>query len=98
MNENASLIKSPSLEKVTHDIPSYHTTPEEAAKIASAAGVKHLIYYHIIPPLPSPVLHGLFIGDAGKYYSGPITVGEDGMLVSLPANSRHIEIKNILRS
>jgi len=98
MNENAGLIKSPSLEKVTHDIPSYHTTPEEAARIASAAGVKHLIYYHIIPPLPSPVLHGLFIGDAGKYYSGPITVGEDGMLVSLPANSRHIEIKNILRS
>ena len=97
MNENASLTKSPVLERITHDIPSYHTTPEDTAKIASAAGVKHLIYYHIIPPLPSPILHNLFIGDARKYYSGSITVGEDGMLVFLPANSDRIEIKNVLR-
>jgi len=97
MNENASLTKSPVLERITHDIPSYHSTPEEAAKIASAAGVKHLIYYHIIPPLPSPVLHNLFIGDAGKYYSGSITVGEDGMLVFLPVDSNQMEIKNVLK-
>ena len=97
MNENASLTESPVLARITHDIPSYHSTPEEAAQIASKAGVKHLIYYHIIPPLPSPILHSLFIGDARKYYSGSITVGEDGMLVFLSVNSDQIEIKNVLR-
>lgn len=97
MNENAGLVNSPSIKKVTHDIPSYHTTPEDAAKIASAAGVKHLIYYHTIPPLPSLILKNLFIGDAKKYYRGPITLGEDGMLVFLPANSDRIELKSVLR-
>jgi hypothetical protein len=39
----------------------------------------------------------MFLGDAGKYYSGPITIGEDGMLVSLPTGSDRISIKNILK-
>ena len=97
VNENAGLVNSPSAKKVTHDIPSYHSTPEDAAKIASAAGVKHLIYYHIIPPLPSPILKNLFLGDAKSYYRGPITLGEDGLLVFLPADSDRIEIKNVLK-
>ena len=97
MNENASEAGSPSIGKVTHDIPRYHSTPEDAAKIASAAGVKHLIFYHIIPPLPSPILRSFFMGDAKSYYHGPITMGQDGMLISLPANSNRITIKNTLR-
>jgi len=97
MNEYAGLAPSPSLGRITHDIPSYHSTPEDAAKIAAAAGAKNLIYYHIIPPLPSPILKKLFIGDAKKYYEGPITMGEDGMMVFLPASSGLIEIKNILK-
>ncbi|HUH99132.1 MAG TPA: MBL fold metallo-hydrolase [Anaerolineales bacterium] len=97
MNENARLVNSPSLKKVTQDIPSYHSTPEQAARIASAAQVGHLIYYHIIPPLPRPMLKNLFLGDAKNYYRGPITVGEDGMLVFLPPDSGRIEIKNVLK-
>jgi ribonuclease Z len=97
MNDNAGLTRSPSLKKITHDIPSYHSTPEDAAKIAATAGVKHLIYYHIIPPLPLPILKNLFLGDARKYYKGPITIGEDGMMTFLPANSDRIEIKNALK-
>jgi ribonuclease Z len=97
MNENAGLVGSPSLGKITHDIPSYHATPEDAAKIATAAGVRQLIYYHIIPPLPVRILKRLFIGDARKFFKGSIRVGEDGMLVFLPANSDRIEIKNVLK-
>jgi ribonuclease Z len=97
MNQNASETGSPSLAKITHDIPSYHSTPEDAAKIAAGAGVKHLVYYHIVPPLPSTLLNELFLRDARKFYSGPITLGEDGLLVSLPANSNRIELKNVLK-
>ncbi len=97
MNDNAGLTGSPSLQKITHDIPGYHSTPEDAARIAAGAGVKHLIYYHIIPPLPSPIMKNLFLGDAKNYYKGPITMGEDGLMVFLPANLSRIGIKNVLK-
>jgi ribonuclease Z len=97
MNANAGLANSPSMGKITHDIPSYHSSPEDAAKVAASAGIKHLIYYHIIPPLPSPILARLFFGDARKYFHGPISLGKDGMLIFLPVNSTQIKIKNILK-
>lgn len=97
MNDNSGETGSPSLAKVTHDIPDYHSTPEDAAKVAAGAGVKHLVYYHIIPPLPSPILNDLFLGSARNDYPGPITMGEDGLVVFLPANSDKIEIKNLLK-
>lgn len=97
MNANADASPSPAIEKITHDIPSYHSTPEDAAKIASAAGVQHLVYYHIIPPLPSPILKNVFLGDARNFYQGPITMGEDGMLFFLPANSDKIELKELFK-
>jgi len=94
MNANAEVNNSPTIGQITHDIPSYHSTPEDAAKIAGAAGVRQLVYYHIIPPLPSPILKNFFLGDARNYYTGPITMGEDGMLFFLPANSDKIELKD----
>ena len=97
MHEYADRAGSPSLKKVTQDIPKYHSTPEDAARIAAAAHVKHLIYYHVIPPLPSPILKNMFRGAAKRYFDGPITIGEDGMLVFLPAHSDRIEIRNLLR-
>lgn len=92
INENAS---SSSTKKITADIPSYHSTPEEAAKMAQAAGVGRLVFYHIIPPLPSPILRNLFLGDAKKHYTQSIVMGDDGMLISLPANSKTISIKRL---
>jgi ribonuclease Z len=97
LNENSDLAASPSFGKITHDIPNYHSSPEEAAKIANLAGVKRLVYYHIIPPLPNPILKYIFIGDARSYYKGPITLGSDGMLFSLPPYSTKISEKNLLK-
>ena len=82
--------------KITEDIPSYHTTPEEAAGIAAQAGVKQLVFYHTIPPLPVSYLNGAFLGDARRVYAGPITVSRDGLLVSLPAGSDQITHRNLL--
>lgn len=96
IHDQAGLSTNPSLAKITADIPGYHTSPEDAAKIARVAGVKHLVLYHILPPVP-PLLNNMFLGDAAKYYNGPITVGVDGLLISLPANSDKISIKQILK-
>jgi len=96
VNASAALVNLPSAAKVTHDIPSYHATPEDAARIAAEAHVKHLILYHVIPPFPR-LLKNLFIGDARRYFKGPLTVGEDGMRVFLPEGSDRISITRILR-
>ncbi len=89
LHDQAGLSSSPALAKITADIPGYHTSPEDAAKIAGEASVKHLVLYHILPPIP-PVFNHMFLGDAAKYYKGPITVGVDGLLISLPVNSKDI--------
>ncbi|MDB5678429.1 MBL fold metallo-hydrolase [Sphingomonas bacterium] len=76
--------------QVTRDILGYHATPEMVAKEAQAAGVRYLVFNHIIPQVPSRTMYPAFLGDARSLYDGPITVGEDGMLFSLPAGSRTI--------
>jgi ribonuclease Z len=97
INTNAGLSTSPSTAKITSDIPSYHSTPEDAARMAAQAGVGHLVYYHIIPPLPSKLVKRLFLGKARDYFDKRITMGEDGMLVSLGAGSDAVEIRRLFK-
>jgi ribonuclease Z len=80
------------LAHIMNDIGSYHTTPEQAAEIAHAAGVKALVFSHIIPPLPVAGLDAAFLQDADKVYRGALHVGVDGDWISLPAGSTKIEM------
>ena len=77
-------------ETIFADILDYHTDPEEAAQAAQEAGAEHLVYYHIVPQLPVKMLESVFLGDAKSIFDGEITVGEDGMMFSLPAGSDKI--------
>ena len=78
--------------KITRDILDYHTTPVQAAESARAAGVRHLLFHHIVPPLLLPPMEELFVEGVDEVYPGPVTVGRDGMLVQLPAGSDAIEV------
>jgi ribonuclease Z len=82
--------------KIFADIPSYHTTPEDAARIAQQAGVRYLMFYHTIPALPLSYLNAAFLGNAPKIFMGPITVGRDGMMVSLPVGSTVVTMRELL--
>ena len=82
--------------KIMHDIPSYHTTPEDAARIAQQAGVRQLVIYHVIPPLPLAYLNAAFLGDAPKLFSGPITVGTDGTMLSLTPGNTTVTLRQLL--
>jgi ribonuclease Z len=46
---------------------------------------------HIVPPLPLRYAYPTFLGDAARYFDKPITIGEDGMLFSLPAGGTKIQ-------
>lgn len=77
--------------KVTYDILDYHASPVEAAETARDAGVGHLLYYHIVPPLMIPGQKALFLNGAGEIFPD-YTIGEDGTTFFLPANSDAIEL------
>jgi ribonuclease Z len=80
------------LAKITADIPEYHTTPVEAAELARASGARHLLFTHVVPPLPLPGLDAVFLEGVEDAFSGGVTLGRDGTLVSLPAGSDAIEV------
>ncbi len=85
------------LAAIFHDILSYHTTPEQAADIAQRAGVKYLLFTHIIPPLPSRALEGPFLGTSRDIFKGQIRVGHDGDLISLPAGTTEVSYSDRLK-
>jgi len=82
------------LAKIFADIPSYHTDPEDVARIALEADVGYLAFTHIVPMLPLPGMEKAFLGAAPDIYSGPIHIGRDGDVISLPAGSDAVHITN----
>jgi ribonuclease Z len=80
------------LAQITRDILNYHTTPVQAAEIARDAGVKHLLFYHLVPALPYRPMERMFMKGVSGIYKGGVTVGRDGTWIDLPANSSAIKV------
>ncbi len=76
--------------KIMGDIPGYHASPEDAARLATEAGARALVLYHLVPAPPSHLLDAAFLGNARKRFAGPIRLADDGLIVSLPAGSKAI--------
>jgi ribonuclease Z len=91
MNSVATKIGADGLAKITFDILDYHASPVEAAEIARDAGVGHLLYYHIVPPLLVPGMEAAWLAGVDDVYSD-YTVGVDGTAFSLPAGSTEIVV------
>jgi ribonuclease Z len=84
------------LAQITRDILNYHTTPEQAAEVAQAAGVKQLVLSHIVPAIPSKFFYPAFLGDAAARFTGPVVVGEDGMMFTLAAGKSDIVLQKAM--
>lgn len=82
--------------KIMSDIPGYHTSPVEAARIARQGKAKMLLFTHIVPMMPTSLLHPYFLRGVADAYSGQVAMGEDGMRISLPARSGEIERANMI--
>ena len=87
MHDAAAARGADHLAQILDDILTYHAPPVDAARSASEAGARQLVFYHTIPPLPSRLLNDYYVRDAKKAFDGKITVSEDGMVFSLPAGS-----------
>ncbi len=75
--------------KILGDIPSYHISPVNAAKLANEAGVKLLVYSHHIPSAQVG-LPLYFAGVADVRPTDQWVVGFDGLRIDLPVNSTEI--------
>lgn len=93
ISAGAQAVGAEHMARITQDIHDYHASPQEVAQIAQAAGVKHLLYYHIVPALPVRRLEALFVEGVSELYDGPATVGRDGTWLALPPHSDKVVLE-----
>ncbi|MEI9992370.1 MAG: MBL fold metallo-hydrolase [Rhizomicrobium sp.] len=81
--------------KIMHDIPGYHTSPVDAARIANMAHAKLLLFTHLLPILPNEIAVRAFLKGVDAVRPDGVTVGHDGLIVRLPGHSTDIEVEDI---
>lgn len=79
--------------KIMHDIPSYHSTPVQAAEAANEAGVKMLVLYHLNPPPPNALVERVFTRGVSEVRHDGWVLGDDGLVVELPIGSTEVVLK-----
>jgi len=79
----ASEVNQPSMSKILADITDYHLTPVQAAEIAQKAGVKKLVFYHVVPPPTNFILKRRYLKGVNDAFDGDVEIGEDGMTFKL---------------
>ncbi|WP_296599096.1 MBL fold metallo-hydrolase [Phenylobacterium sp.] len=85
----------PRIAHIMADIQSYHIAPTEAADVANKAGVKLLVFYHLIPPPDNFVLRSMFARGVDSARRGEWDLAEDGALYTLPIGSKEVRIGRV---
>jgi ribonuclease Z len=81
---------------MARQVIAYHTTPVEAAEIAKEAGVPHLVLTHMVPPLRNALMRKMFMrGVAASRGGGDTQLGTDGLLLTLPPDSKTFTTKRL---
>lgn len=96
ISESAAARGDRRIAKIMSDIPGYHSSPVAVAGIARKGKARMLVFTHIVPRMPSRLLHPYFLRGVAKAYPGKVVMGEDGMQISLPAGSDRIEQADLL--
>lgn len=71
--------------KIFADIPSYHTSPADAAKAANEAGADWLVLTHFTPAPDNAIAKRIFMRGVSAVRKSKVKMAEDRMLVELPA-------------
>ena len=71
------LARNPNAATLRRHLIDGHTTPEDAGRVAAAAGVKTLVLSHLVPGDDPAVTEETWLGEARKTYTGPIIIGRD---------------------
>ncbi|MBT8146273.1 MAG: MBL fold metallo-hydrolase, partial [Gammaproteobacteria bacterium] len=74
---------------VLHDIQDYHATTADLQRLVDEADIGQLALYHLVPAPRNALALGAFTQGIPE---GAILT-EDGMVISLPADSEQIDIE-----
>jgi ribonuclease Z len=95
IGDAAAAIGRDRVAQIMRDIPSYHTTPVEAAEAANEAGVDLLVLYHLNPPPPNRLAESVFVRGVAVARPDGWVLGDDGLLVELPIGSDAIAVGTV---
>ncbi len=96
IGEAAAKAGRPRVAKIMSDIPSYHTSPAQAAEVANEAGVKLLVLYHLIPPPPPlRIFERVFTRGVSDVRPDGWVLADDGFLVELPVDSTDVRTRQL---
>jgi ribonuclease Z len=84
MQRAAAAAGNATLAQIFADIPSYHTTPEEAARAANEAGADWLVLTHLTPAPDNAIAKRIFMRGVAKVRPSNVKLAEDRLLISLP--------------
>ena len=95
MREEAEKTGRTRIAKILGDIPTYHTSPVQAAEVANEAGVKLLVLYHLTPPPPAALVERAFVRGVDGVRPRDWVLADDGLLVTLPVGSTAVNVGRI---
>jgi ribonuclease Z len=67
------------------DAADYPTTPVEAGEVARDAGVRTLVFTHMVPGPPNWLLERRFTAGVRDVFGGEVVAGREGMRFTLSA-------------
>ena len=76
----------PRMSRLASDVLDYHTSPQDAVRLAREAGVSTLVFSHLVPPVPGFMARRVFLSDLGDVADVDVVLGEDGMHFRLDPN------------
>jgi len=91
----AAAIGRDRIAKIMRDIPSYHTTPVQAAEVANAAGVRLLVLSHLNPPPRNRFAERVFVRGVSGIRPDGWVLASDGLEVELPEGSNALTITHL---
>lgn len=80
---------------IMHDIQDYHIDPAEAATIANTAGVKLLLFYHLLPAPDTFLTRRLFARGIERVRRDGWRIADDGTMVILPLGSADVRVARL---
>ena len=81
--------------QLLQNLQALHTPPGDAADVATEAGAHALVLTHLIPSVPGGILQGPFLDGAQRRFKGPLWIGEDGDLISVPSGGGTPTTRNL---
>ncbi|MET0271555.1 MAG: MBL fold metallo-hydrolase [Phenylobacterium sp.] len=97
LETQARAAHKPGLQAIMHDIQDYHVSPVEAAGMGNGAGVKLLVFYHLLPAPDNWLARRMFARGVSQARRGDWDISSDGSLYTMPVGSKEVRIGHVQR-